>query len=69
MTSAKCPLRLEIESRLRAWVLARYHRPLATLNFAELLAIAEHAAGSLRDVEASYPGALWGGLSEQPEVP
>lgn len=38
---AKTPTRLEIESRLRAWLLRRYHRPLATLSFARLRQIAE----------------------------
>jgi hypothetical protein len=38
---AKCQLRLEIESRLRAWLLQRFHRRLSELSFAELWAIAQ----------------------------
>ena len=40
-TTAPCPRRLEVESRLRAWLLRRYRRRLADLSFAELAAIAE----------------------------
>ena len=42
--TGKSPLRLEIESRLRAWLLRRYKRCLRTLDFAELCAIAEREA-------------------------
>jgi hypothetical protein len=38
--SRKCPLRLEIESRLRAWMLRTYRRPLASFSYRELRAIA-----------------------------
>ncbi len=41
---AKSPTRLEVESRLRAWLLRRHHRPLATLSFARLRQIAEAEA-------------------------
>jgi hypothetical protein len=37
----KCPLRLEVESRLRAWLLQRFHRRLSDLRFEELCAIAQ----------------------------
>ncbi len=40
----KSPLRLAIESRLRAWLLRRYRRCLRTLDFAQLRAIAEREA-------------------------
>ena len=39
--TGKSPLRLEIESRLRAWLLRRYRRCLFTLDFADLRRIAE----------------------------
>ena len=41
MTSVKCPLRLEVESRLRAWLLRVSGMPLATLTYTELRLIAE----------------------------
>jgi hypothetical protein len=41
MTSAKCPLRLEIESRLRSWLLRVSGMPLHTLTYAELRLITE----------------------------
>jgi hypothetical protein len=43
-TTTKTPVRLAIESRLRAWLLRRYHRCLFTLRFDELCAIAEREA-------------------------
>ena len=39
-TTAPCQRRLEVESRLRAWLLRRYRRRLADLSFTELAAIA-----------------------------
>jgi hypothetical protein len=41
MTSAKCPLRLEIESRLRSWLLRVSGLPLNTLTYTELRLITE----------------------------
>jgi hypothetical protein len=41
VTSAKCPLRLEIESRLRSWLLRVSGMPLNTLTYTELRLIAE----------------------------
>ena len=41
MTRAKCPLRLEIESRLRSWLLRVSGMPLHTLTYAELRLITE----------------------------
>ncbi len=41
MTSAKCPLRLEIESRLRSWLLRVSGLPLHTLTYTELRLITE----------------------------
>ena len=38
--SRKCPLRLEVESRLRAWMLRVHRRPLASLRYAQLRAVA-----------------------------
>ena len=41
MTSAKCPLRLEVESHLRAWLLRVSGLPLHTLTYTELRLITE----------------------------
>ena len=41
MTSAKCPLRLEIESRLRSWLLRVSGLPLHRLSYTELRLITE----------------------------
>ncbi len=41
MTGAKCPLRLEIESRLRSWLLRVSGMPLNTLTYTQLRLIAE----------------------------
>ena len=41
MTSAKCPLRLEIESRLRSWLLRVSGLPLHTLTYTQLRLITE----------------------------
>lgn len=46
--TGKSPLRLEIESRLRAWLLRRYRRPLFTLTFEELCALAERESRAAR---------------------
>jgi hypothetical protein len=40
---AKCQLPLEIESRLRAWLLRRFRRRLRDLHFEQLCALAESA--------------------------
>jgi len=44
-TTTKTPLRLAIESELRAWLLRRYRRCLFALSFEQLCRIAEHEAG------------------------
>ena len=41
--SRKTPTQLLVESRLRAWLLQRFHRRLRDLRFAELCRIAERA--------------------------
>jgi hypothetical protein len=41
MTSAKCPLRLEAESRLRSWLLRVSGMPLHTLTYTQLRLITE----------------------------
>jgi hypothetical protein len=41
LARGKCQLRLEIESRLRAWLLRHQRVPLSTLSFEELRLIAE----------------------------
>lgn len=48
LARGKCQLRLEIESRLRAWLLDCYRIPLATLSFEELRLIAEGKAQEAR---------------------
>jgi hypothetical protein len=48
----KCQLRLEIESRLRAWLLRHHRMPLATLSFEELRLIAEGKGGEARRAHA-----------------
>ena len=40
MARGKCQLRLEIESRLRAWLLRYHGGPLSTLSFEELVLVA-----------------------------
>ena len=40
LACSKCQLQLEIESRLRAWLLRRYHLRLLTLSYDELRRIA-----------------------------
>ena len=49
-TSEKCPLRLEIESRLRAWLLRRYRRRLFATSFRELCEVARARGASHRAV-------------------
>src|SRR3712207_6100184 len=39
--TGKSPMRVALESHLKAWLLAQYHRSLYTLTFAELCRIAE----------------------------
>src|SRR3954453_21094461 len=41
MTSAKCPLRLEVETLLRSWLLRVSGMPLHTLTYTELRLITE----------------------------
>jgi hypothetical protein len=48
--TSKSPLRLLIESQLRAWLLRRYKRCLRTLDFAELRRVAERESGRRCDV-------------------
>src|SRR5919202_298253 len=55
----KSPTRLAIESRLRAWLLQRFHKRLSDLRFAELCAIAQAAQKSptvRRRVGTRYEG-------------
>ncbi len=44
-TAEKCPARLKIESRLKAWLFARCGRPLYTLRFQDLTRIAQGEIG------------------------
>ena len=51
-THGKCPLRLEIESRLRSWLLREFKMPLSTLSFDELRLIAEGKGAEARRIHA-----------------
>ena len=42
-TADKSPMRLAVESRLRAWFLGRFHRCLFTMSFEELCSVARLA--------------------------
>ncbi len=44
-TAEKSPTRLAVESRLKAWLLSRYGRPLLTLRFQDLAKIARGEIG------------------------
>ncbi len=44
-TAEKCPTRVAVESRLKAWLLSRYGRPLLTLRFRDLAKIARGEIG------------------------
>jgi hypothetical protein len=52
-------LQLEIQSRLRAWPLRRYHLRLLTLSFDELLRVAE---GAGKRVAREHPRARGNGF-------
>jgi hypothetical protein len=52
LARGKCQLRLEIESRLRAWLLRRYRLRLGTLSFDELRRV---AAGEGNRVVKEHP--------------
>lgn len=56
LSRAKCQLQLEIESRLRAWLLRTVHLPLRALTFDELRLIAEGDCQKVR--QAHRRGAL-----------
>jgi hypothetical protein len=51
-TRGKCPLRLEIESRLRSWLLRELKLPLSTLSYTELRLIAEGKREEARRIHA-----------------
>jgi hypothetical protein len=52
LTRGKCPLRLEIESRLRSWLLRELKMPLSTLSYTELRLIAEGKREEARRLHA-----------------
>ncbi len=56
---ARGQFRLEIQSRLRAWLLQRYHLRLLTLSFDELLRVAK---GDGRSVARDHPRMRGDGL-------
>jgi hypothetical protein len=68
MTSAKCPLRLEVESRLRSWLLRVSGMPLHTLTYTELRLIAEGKIPEARRLHARGHDTLMRRL-ETPPVP
>ena len=68
LARGKCQLQLEIESRLRAWLLRRRHAPLATLSFDELRLIADGKAGEARRIHARGIDGLMHRL-ETPAIP
>ena len=65
MTSAKCPLRLEIESRLRSWLLRVSGMPLHTLTYTELRLITEGKIPEARRLHVRGHDALM----HRPETP
>jgi hypothetical protein len=52
VTRGKCPPRLEIESRLRSWLLRECKLPLYTLSYDELRLIAEGRHEEARRIHA-----------------
>ena len=52
MTRAKCPLRIELESLLRSWLLRECKLPLSTLSYTELRLIAEGKREEARRLHA-----------------
>jgi hypothetical protein len=52
LARGKCQLRVEIESRLRAWLMRHHRVPLATLSYEELRLIAEGQAPEVRRLHA-----------------
>jgi hypothetical protein len=52
LTRAKCPLRIEIESLLRSWLLRECKLPLSTLSYTELRLIAEGKREEARRLHA-----------------
>ena len=79
LARGKCQLRLEIESKLKAWLLQRCGIPLGTLSYEELRLVAEgkiqealrvHAHGERRSHAAhcpTIPTACLSGLTSPPE--
>ena len=55
LSRAKCQLRLEIESKLRAWLLRTCRAPLNTLSFEELRLVAE---GKIREARRAHAGSI-----------
>jgi hypothetical protein len=66
MTSAKCPLRLEVESRLRAWLLRVSGLPLHILTYTELRLITE---GKIADAKRLHVRGRHDILMHRPETP
>lgn len=65
LSRAKCQLRLEIESKLRAWLLRTCRAPLSTLSFEELRLVAE---GKIRDARRAHAGSI-DTLMHRPDTP
>ena len=66
MTSAKCPLRLEIESRLRSWLLRVSGMPLNTLTYTQLRLITEGNISEARRLHVRGHGTLMPRLDTPP---
>ena len=68
LSRGKCPLRLEIESRLRSWLLRELKIPLSTLSYTELRLIAEGRGEEARRIHAYSINTLMPRL-ETPPIP
>jgi hypothetical protein len=66
LTLDKCPLRLEIESRLRSWLLRECKLPLNTLSYDELRLIAEGRYEEARRIHAHSVNTLTARLDTPP---
>jgi len=65
LSRAKCQLRLEIESKLRAWLLQTCRAPLSTLSFEELRLVAE---GKIHEARRAHAGGR-DTLMHRPDTP
>lgn len=66
LSRGKCQLRLEVESRLRAWLLRYHGMPLSTLSFEELWLIALGKGIDARRIHARKVDAVMPRLTPTP---